>query len=141
MLDACNLNKLQRLQNKAVGTLYPKLNTESAFKKSGILHVKSLIKLEEYKLGYKICHNLLPKPLRDCLVTDQYDRTTLKTHSYNTRHKNTPNLPEVKTLKYRNSLLFTTIQSFMHLPLDCKESRSLSVFVKRCKTMLLATKK
>ena len=137
MLDACNLNKLQKLQNKAVSTLYTKLNIDAGFKKSKILRVRSLIKLEEYKLGYKMCHNLLPKPLRECLLTDHYDKTTKKTHGYNTRHKSTPNLPNAKSHKYRNSLLFSTIQSYMHLPLDCKESKTLSSFVKRCKTMLL----
>ena len=54
MLDACNLNKLQRLQNKAVSTLFPKLHIDAVFEKSKILRVRSLIKLEEYKLGYKI---------------------------------------------------------------------------------------
>ena len=117
--------------------LFPKLNTELCFTKSKILRVKSLIKLEEYKLGYKMCHNLLPRPLHDCLLTDHCDRTTEKRHSYNTRHKSTPNLPHAKTRKYRNSLLFSTIQSYMHLPLDCKDSKTLASFVKKCKTMLL----
>ena len=137
MLDKCSLNKLQKLQNKAVNTLFPKLNMDLCFTKSKILRVKSLIKLEEYKLGYKMCHNLLPRPLHNCLLTEHCDRTTEKMHSYNTRHKSTPNLPHAKTRKYRNSLLFSTIQSYMHLPLDCKDSKTLVSFVKKCKTMLL----
>ena len=137
MLDAYNLNKLQVLQNKAVSTLNTDLSTDAVYKKHKILRIRSLIKLEEYKLGYKLCHNLLPKPLSDCLLTDHYDKSTKKTHGYNTRHKSTPNLPNVKSHKYRNSLLFSTVQSYMHLPLECKESNILPLFVKRCKTMLL----
>ena len=137
MVDTQNLNKLQKLQNKAVSTLYPKLSTDLCFSKSKILRVKCLIKLEEYKLGYKLCHELLPRPLHECLLTDHCEKSTVKKHSYNTRHKSTPNLPQAKTRKYRNSLLFSTIQSYMHLPLDCKECHTLASFVRKCKTLLL----
>ena len=137
MLDAHSLNKLQLLQNKAVSTLFPNLSTELCYSRSKILRVRSLIRLEEFKLGFKMCHNLLPRPLHDCLLTDHCDKTTEKRHSYNTRHKGTPNLPQVKTRKYRNSLLFSTIQSYMHLPLECKESKSIQSFVRNCKKLLL----
>ena len=137
MVDTYSLNKLQKLQNKAVSTLFPKLSTDICYSKSKILRVRGLIKLEEYKLGYKLCHNRLPRPLHECLLTDHCEKSTEKQHGYNTRHKSTPNLPQTKTRKYRNSLLFSTIQSYMHLPLDCKGCKTLTLFVRKCKTMLL----
>ena len=59
------------------------------------LTLKQLIKLENYKFGYKLIHGLLPKKILKCANTDHRGKSLSKTHSYNTRNKLVPNLPKV----------------------------------------------
>ena len=55
-----NLKHIQTVQNNCLRCIEPKMCLIDIHKKHKILRVKDLIKLEQYKLGYKACNNLLP---------------------------------------------------------------------------------
>ena len=86
-----NLKHIQTIQNNCLRCIEPKMCLTDIHKKHKILRVEDLIKLEQYKMGYKACSNLLPVRLLTCLFTDSKDRTLRKTHGYNTRRKEIPN--------------------------------------------------
>ena len=49
-----------------------------------ILKVKDQIVLEQVKLGYKACKNLLPTKFANNILTDSTNASFLKSHNYNT---------------------------------------------------------
>ena len=63
MLQSSMLRKLANAQNKAVKLIDPILDRDEIFRKHKILKFDDMIKVEQCKLGYKLCHNLLPKAL------------------------------------------------------------------------------
>ena len=60
-----------------------------------ILSLANMIALEQCKLGYKLCHNLLPKKMSQDMMTDHHNKSTKKVHKYNTQNKLTPNLQQL----------------------------------------------
>ena len=90
----------------------PRLNLSESHKKHKILKIKDQIKLEQYKLGYKACNNLLPARLVNCLFMDSRERSLKKSHRYNTRHKEIPNVPVMRSTKYRNSFMYRCIKEY-----------------------------
>ena len=136
MISKRNLNEIGIVQKKAVRLIDQKITSESAFGAHKILPFIKLIKLEQCKLGYKLCNNLLPTGLADSMMLGP-TTSNRKTHRYPTCNKNIPNLPHARDNKYRCSFLFQSISEFSHLTQEVKESRSLSVFVKRCKALLM----
>ena len=57
------LKKIANAQKKAVKLIDPKLDIDQLFKKHKILKFIDMVKVEQCKLGYKLCHDLLPKRL------------------------------------------------------------------------------
>ena len=55
-----DLKHRQTVQNNCLRCIEPKMCLTDIHKKYKILRVKDLIKLEQYKLGYKACNKLLP---------------------------------------------------------------------------------
>ena len=102
------------------------------------LTLKQLIKLENYKFGYKLIHGLLPRKILKCALTDHSGKSLSKTHSYNTRNKLVPNLPKVKSSKYLKSIFCMGHKEYCLLDSGIKNSKHLSTFVKLCKRKLLA---
>ena len=60
MLDIKSLKKLASLQKKCVLLVDIKINRKVVCEKLRILMIQQLISLEQCKLGYKLCHSLLP---------------------------------------------------------------------------------
>ena len=84
-------NSLYRLKKecvKLVAKMPKHSNAEPIFKRQCIIRLPDLIKNELCKLGYKVTNKLLPKPLVE-LFEQQGGK---KTHKYETRNKNTPNI-------------------------------------------------
>ena len=75
------LKRIQTIQNTCLSGIEPKLWPEESNKKHKILRVEDLIKLEQYKLGYKACNKLLPTRLLTWLFTDSKDRSLLHSNS------------------------------------------------------------
>ena len=106
------LRCIQAVQNTCLKCSEPRMCLTDIHKKHKVLRVEDLIKLEQYKLGYKACNNLLPARLLTCLFTDSKDRTLKKTHGYNTRHKEIPNVPVMSGTKYRNSFMYMCMKEY-----------------------------
>ena len=107
-----DLKRIQTVQNNCLRCIEPKMGLIEVHRKHKILKVEDLIKLEQYKLGYKACNNLLPQKLISCLFTDSKDRTLRKTHTYNTRRKEIPNVPVMSSTKYRTSYMYMCMKEY-----------------------------
>ena len=130
MIQKHLLDKIVKAQRIALQLINPLVPVDTLFKAEKILPVEQLIKLEQCKMRYKLCHTLLPKKLAKCMLTDHRDASVQKTHKYQTRHKEIPNLPQVTSSKYRLSFLFTSISEYSKLSPELKEAKNLSAFVK-----------
>ena len=70
MLGKQLITKLTNAQHKAVALIDPSKKIEELFRRYKILKVTDLIHLELCKLGYKLCHDLLPKNLAENMRKD-----------------------------------------------------------------------
>ena len=133
MLHKHLVNKLSKAQCTAVMLIDPNNSIDETFKKYKILKVTDMLHLEQCKMGYKLCHNLLPKKLADNMTQDHKCHSIVKNHRYFTRSKKTPNLPSAMSAKYRSSFLYNSIREYSALDYNVKQARNLRVFVKNCK--------
>ena len=100
------------------------------------LPVQKLIQLEQAKLGFKLCKNLLPTRLREALLTDHSSASIKKQHSYNTRQKHILNIPSAQSAQYRASFLCKAISTYSMLPGKLRQATSLHKFTADCKKYL-----
>ena len=109
-------------------------------KKNKILKVEDSVKLEQFKLGYKACNNLLLKRLLNCLFTDSKDRTLKKTHKYNTRHKEFLNGPVMSSTMYRNSYMNMCMKEYTSVAHtnNVRQKQSTKMVFKQYKDTLLS---
>ena len=63
MIQKQLLDKIVKTQRMALQLVNPLVPVDILFKTEKILPIQELIKLEQCKMGYKLCHNLLPKSL------------------------------------------------------------------------------
>ena len=124
-----NLNRIQSIQNKCIEIISRNKNVEDSFKKLKIAKINELIKLQEIKIGYRLLNKLLPNKISQQLQCDSNHKSLIKAHSYNTRRKNIPNLPQVTRMNYINSYLYQSIKQFMLLPLNLQNMPSISTFI------------
>ena len=61
MLRECDLKILQKIQNTCLKCINPKRPMCDIYKALHVLPVHKIIKLEQAKLGFKLCNNLLPR--------------------------------------------------------------------------------
>ena len=113
-------------QCKVVKLISPSVPKTEMFAKHKILPFKELMSLEQCKLGYKLCHDLLPINLANNMKHDHRMHSILK--SYPTRYKHIPNLPQVVSCKYRSSFLFRAIKEFSTLNSSLKDCKTLHSF-------------
>ena len=99
-----------------------------------------MIKLANWKLGYKFYNQQLPKKIELLLNTDKQNGSLQKTVKYETRNKKLLNQPLVTTKNYHNSFLCETIKQYQTLPKELRDTRSLHGFTKRCKEFLYHSK-
>ena len=134
------LKCIQTVQNTCLRCIEPRMCLTDIHKKHKILRVEDLIKLEQYKLGYKACNNLLPARLLTCLFTDNKDRTLKKTHGYNTICKEIPNVPVMSGTKYRNSFMYMCMKEYTSATQSNVNSQKLCIksVVKQYKDTLLS---
>ena len=129
---------IARLQRKAVKLIDNTITIDKAFQKHRILPFEQLIKLEQCKLGFKLCKNLLPTNLAKCMNEDHNMKSITKTHRYPTRKKHIPNLPHAVVNKYRDSFLYRAIKEYNDLNPLVQSCKSLPSFIGRCKKRLLS---
>ena len=138
MLSRQLITKLTNVQQKAVALIDPSKKIEELFRRNKILKVTDLIQLKLCKLGYKLCHDLLPKKLADNLRKDHNQVSIEKTHKYATRSKTIPNLPQAVGAKYRSSFLYNCIKAYGEIDSAVRQAKNLSIFVKACKLRYLS---
>ena len=137
MIQKKMMEDISRLQLKAVKLINPAIPQTEMFTKHKILPFKDLVLLEQCKLGYKLCHNLLPTNLTKNMSEDHKMQSILKNHNYQTRYKYIPNLPQVVSSKYRSSFLFKAIKEFSTLNATQKDCKTIHSFSRQCKKYLL----
>ena len=118
MLKECDLKMLQKIQNNCLKCIKPKQSLPDTNRELRVLPVHKLIKLEQAKLGFRLCNNMLPTRLSEALLTDHMDMSIKKQNNYNTRHKQIPNLPSEHSAQYRNSFLCKAISTYSDLPVE-----------------------
>ena len=138
MLSKQLIMKLTNAQRKAVALIDPSKKIEELFRRNKILKVTDLIQFKLCKLGYKLCHDLLPKKLADNLRKDHNQVSIEKTHKYATRSKKIPNLPQAAGAKYRSSFLYNCIKAYGEIDSAVRQAKNLSIFVKACKLRYLS---
>ena len=131
------LNKLQKLQTECLHLIVPLNKTGNLNKELGILTIKDMIKLENYKFGYKLNNKLLPVKTHQLCYLDNKNESLKKQHPYPTCNKTMPNLPKNMNKAYRASYLCAGPQMFQTLPVETKLKCSLHCFTKSCKNLLL----
>ena len=104
--------------------------------KTNFLDLSNLIKLENYKLGYKLINDMLPEKLSADMSVDKNNNPLHKQHKYDTRNKNQLNIPKHDSSSYHNSFLCASIRDYSTLPHSITSSASLHTFMVRCKRYL-----
>ena len=130
------LNKLQRIQTESLQLIVPQNKTGNLNKELGILTIKDMIKLENYKFGYKLKYNLLPKKTQELCNVDNKNESLKKQHPYPTRNKEMPNLPKHMNKAFRASYLCAWPQIFQTLPVETQLKCSQHCFTTSCKYLL-----
>ena len=95
------------------------------------------MKLENFKLGFKIKNNELPCSISHMVSHDKNKKCLNKKHNYNTRNKKQLNIPKHSSMAYHNSFLVSSIRDFSTLPLSVSSLSSYHLFERNCKTVLL----
>ena len=133
MLSSGQITQLCTIQRKCVRIIDSSVPTSEAFKKLQILTVPDMIKLEQCKLGYKLCNGLLPSVLTRLMMHDFNNCTIAKKHSYKTRQKDIPNRPNVKLNLYHKSFLYQAIACYSKLDKNLRDSPTIFSFSKKFK--------
>ena len=134
-------NKINGQQRSKIDNLLSKcVKIIGGNQSCNILHLPSMITLENCKFGYRLINNLLLLNVSHCALTDHKGHSLVKKHSYLTRNKKVPNQPKVQCHKYNSSIFCTGYREFVRLSTDIKESKLFSTFIKSCKKKLLTTK-
>ena len=108
-------------------------HTDPLFKSLKIMKFEELRRLEQCKLAYKIKNKLLPKP-----ILELFDSLGKKTHHYNTRQKNLPNIKKHKSDLYNKSFLCKCILNYNELKSAIKNSLNIYELTNKYKTELFA---
>ena len=137
MLSRTKINCLQRIQNKAVQLIAPHKTLQEIYRDHRILNIDQSICLENIKIWYKHQKNLLPVKLHENMCTDHRRESIRKQHTYNTRHKEIPNLPNTNNRHYKNSFLSHGLRDYQLASDTIKESKNMSQCIKTSKQLLL----
>ena len=80
MLQKHLVNKLEKAQCSAVMLINPNSRVDEVFRNCKILKVTDMVQLEQCKMGYKLCHNLLPPNLTQNMLLDHRSHSIVKEH-------------------------------------------------------------
>ena len=109
--NQCNAKAKQSIQNQMNRSIaiVNKGKNSSVKPRTDFLDLQNLIKLENYKLGYKLMNKMLPDKLAADISLDKNNKPLNKKHGYNTRNKKQLNIPKHETSSYHNSFLCASI--------------------------------
>ena len=135
--SATQLNRIQKILNKCVEFITHRQTTEEKLLPLNLLTLSLMIKLANYKFGYRLVHGLLPSKTYAICVHDSKDKLLLPRHHYHTRHRMVPNLPRTMKSEYLNSFLCKGPRSIQSLNVETINKPSMYAFTKACKNLLL----
>ena len=121
MIQKHLIDKLSKAQCTALKLIDPNKTTDEIFKWYLILKFTDMIQFEQCKMGYKLCHNLLPNKLMNNMTQDHNCQSIVKSHRYSMRSKTILNLPRASGSKYRSSFLFNSIREYSALDNSLKQ--------------------
>ena len=130
------LNKLQKIQDKALKYVTNKSKAPLNKKDLHVLDISSVIELANLKFGYKALHNLLPSVTKNLCMFDSTNNKLSKQHNYNTRYKKKPYLPKNASHSYINSFLCRGPQSLLSIKVETRMNKNINSFIKNCKDFL-----
>ena len=136
MINKRQLNDLMKIQKACVRIICKKPSTYNSnilFEQEHIPTLQNLIDLEAAKFGYKISHNLVPKPIQNIMNAKGWK----KTHTYHTHNKATPNIQRHQSTRFNRSFLCRSISSCTNLPEDLKQTKSYKNFCTRAKRLAM----
>ena len=121
---------LYKLQQECMTAMCKPLETiESAFNQLKIIRLPDLIRFHQQKLGYLVSNKLLPTPIVGLFNR----RGGKKTHCYETRSKNTPNIQAHQEPIYNHSFLCKAITEYNKLSISIKTSETIRMFTCKLK--------
>ena len=100
------------------------------------LTLKNLIKLKNFKLGYKVDKGLVPAKISQMISCDKNNISLRKSHKYQTRTKKLLNIPRHNTGTYHKSFLISVMRDYSTLPYQIVNINSFQTFVNHCKKHL-----
>ena len=103
------------------------------------LNLEQQIKLENFKRGFKIKNNELPRRISQMISHDKNKKCLTKQHHYNTNNKEQLNIPKHSSMAYHNSFLVSCIRDFSTLSSSVTSIHGYHSFVNKCKTILLTS--
>ena len=133
--NKCNAKAKQSIRNQMDRSIVivNKGKNSSVKPRTDFLNLLNLIKLENYKLCYKLMNKMLPDKLAADISLDKNNKPSNKKHGYNTRNKKQLNIPKHETSSYHNSFLCASIRDFSTLPHSIASCTSIHTFVAQCK--------
>ena len=108
-------------------------STDALFTGLELLKLDDIVKIEQCKLGYRLENKELLTPIQKISEA----RGGKKTHRYNTRNKNMPNIQKHNTTTFNNSYLCRSINSYSELPAKLKRRKNIKSFSKALRTHLI----
>ena len=139
MIDSSTKSKIQKCMDVCFNLITHQAPTKTNYKKEKMLRLEELIKIENIKLGYKLEHSQLPTTIQNILKSDSKKKSLVKTHPYPTRTKSIPNLPIAQNKSYHASFLVQSIKEYEKLPIELRESNTLSGFIRKAKSKEIDT--
>ena len=84
MLQSSLIKKLCKIQKNAVRLIDTRISVDKVYRSHKILKFEDMVDVEQCKLGYKLCHELLPKALTKNMTSDHQRGSLGKEHNYPT---------------------------------------------------------
>ena len=125
------INTIQKYCIKAILNKPKMTPSDPLFKSLKIMKFNEIKKFELCKLAHKLKENELPKPLMDL-----FNNPGKKTHRYQTRFKQLPNIKKHTGTDYNNSFLCKSLTYFNELDLTLRRSKNKHEFSQKYKTHL-----
>ena len=128
----CNqeqINRLQKIQRKAIKQILKGKTFDMACKELKILLLNKLLELEILKLGFKLNKKCLPSKVNKLLRKDSLSQDLNKKHRYPTRNKDNLNAPIYSKSVHARSFLVKGITLYNNAPSNLKAQKTISSFI------------
>ena len=112
MITKEQLNKLSKIQRKAISLLKLNPEVEQIMDEEKILNLDQIIQTELLKIRHHLSTNTLPVNLAKNQMYDHLLKCLQQSHNYNTRNNNDLKLPNAKVKTYGDSFLYKSMSEY-----------------------------